>query len=249
MDALPIGPLRVRAAGGTDRRGGGDGPAILLCHGFGAPGDDLVSLARVIDAGPGVRWFFPEAPIELDVGYGMTGRAWWPIDLVRIQERAMRGEVALMRDETPDGLPEASAALEGCIEALVKDHGVARERLVVGGFSQGGMLATEVALARAAEAARTGEAAYAGLVVLSGTLLSADRWREALRTGGPLLHVLQSHGRADPLLPFDAAEALRAMLEEAGAKVTWVPHNGQHEIPSGVMERLGAFARARFAAP
>ena len=67
MSAQTIGPLRVTALGR------GEGPAVLLCHGFGAPGDDLAALARVVDAGPGVRWFFPEAPLALDWG----GRAWW----------------------------------------------------------------------------------------------------------------------------------------------------------------------------
>jgi phospholipase/carboxylesterase len=56
-----------------------------------------------------------------------------------------------------------------------------------------------------------------------------------------------SHGRADPLLPFEGAEALRTLLEQAGAKIDWVPHNGQHEIPPLVLQRFGAFAKARFA--
>ena len=75
---MKIGPLSVRELGR------GDGPAILLCHGYGAPGDDLVPLGRVIDAGSGVRWFFPEAPLEVDLGFGRP-RAWWPIDMMRMQ--------------------------------------------------------------------------------------------------------------------------------------------------------------------
>src|SRR5580698_9241141 len=94
-------PLRVTALGR------GDGPAILLCHGYGAPGNDLVPLGRVIDAGTGVRWFFPEAPIELPWG----GRAWWNLDLLRLQELALRGQRRLLAGETPDGLDDARAAL------------------------------------------------------------------------------------------------------------------------------------------
>src|SRR5260221_4639921 len=91
MDKVAIGPLGVRMFGGADRRGGGSGPAILLCHGFGAPGADLVPLARVIDAGRDVRWFFPEAPIDLGLEM-MGGRAWWEIDLVRMQTAIARGQ-------------------------------------------------------------------------------------------------------------------------------------------------------------
>jgi len=238
MHIETIGPLRVRLFGGADREGAGEGPAILLCHGFGAPGDDLVSLARVVDAGRGVRWFFPEAPLEIDFGYGMSGRAWWPIDMERLQEAMMRGQRRLLAQETPAGLAEARAALEATIAELVAKHGVRREQLVIGGFSQGSMVTTEIAL--------HAEQPFAGLAVLSGTLLSEDRWRAAAAKSGPSLDVLMSHGRRDPILPFVAAEDLRTMLEEAGARVEWVPHNGQHEIPMLVLERLGAFARARF---
>ena len=233
MEPPRIGPLRVRALGS------GDGPAILLCHGFGAPGEDLVPLARVVDAGRDVRWFFPEAPIQLELGYGMSGRAWWPIDMGRMQRLILSGQGQRIVEETPDGLAEARAQLEATIAALEKDHGVRRDRLIIGGFSQGAMLTTEVAL--------HAETAFAGLAILSGTLLSASRWAEAAPARGASLHVLESHGQRDPVLPFAGAEALRAMLIGAGAKVDWVPHGGQHEIPDVVLKRLGAFARSRFA--
>jgi phospholipase/carboxylesterase len=237
MEPTRIGPLRVHTAGGTDRRGGGDGPAILLCHGFGAPGDDLVALSRGTDAGREVRWFFPEAPITLDLGWGMNGRAWWHIDMERLQRLMVAGQAHRLADETPAGIAEARAALEATIAALEKDHGVRREKLIIGGFSQGAMLSTEVAL--------HAEAPFAGLVILSGTLIAADRWAAAARARGAGLHALQSHGRRDPLLPFSVAEALRALLVDAGATVDWVPHGGQHEIPPVVLERLGAFAKKR----
>ena len=51
MTLSTIGPLRVRSFGGSDRRGGGDGPAILLCHGFGAPGDDTYTLQATLNRG------------------------------------------------------------------------------------------------------------------------------------------------------------------------------------------------------
>ena len=230
-----IGPLRVHAAGGSDGRGGGDGPAVVLCHGFGAPGEDLVALARVIDAGAGVRWFFPEAPLSIPWG----GRAWWHLDLERIAALQRRGDQRALADETPDGLAEARAALEATLAALESERGVARERLIVGGFSQGAMVTTEVAL--------HAERPFAGLAVISGNLLSRDRWAEAARRSGPSLHAFLAHGTQDPVLPFRGAEALRGLLEGAGASVTWVAHGGQHEIPPPVVAGLGAFARRRFA--
>jgi phospholipase/carboxylesterase len=222
-----IGPLRVTSLGR------GDGPAVLLCHGFGAPGDDLVPLGRAIDAGPGVRWFFPEAPIELQWG----GRAWWEIDLMRLQMLHLRGVRRPLSAETPPGLAAARQALEETIAALESGFGVRREALVIGGFSQGAMLTTELAL--------HADRPFAGLAVLSGNLLSEDRWKEAAQRTGPSVHALLTHGRSDPLLPFEGAEALRDLLAGAGADVDWLAHQGQHEIPASALEKLAAFARKR----
>src|SRR5262249_43254386 len=77
MKRTRLGSLDVWSAGGEDREGGGTGPAIVLCHGFGAPGDDLASLWRAVDVGRGVRWFFPEAPLDLSAMFGAPARAWW----------------------------------------------------------------------------------------------------------------------------------------------------------------------------
>jgi phospholipase/carboxylesterase len=236
MQLESIGPLQVYTAG-APRRGDGDGPAILLCHGYGATGDDLVSLAHVVDAGLTVRWFFPEAPIAMDFNGFTAGLAWWPIDLERIMALRGRGQSRVLARETPGGLAEAREALEATIAELCRTRDVQRDKLIVGGFSQGAMLATEVAL--------HAEAPFAGLAVLSGTLLSEDRWAAAARKTGPQIHAFLTHGRADPLLPFEGAVALRDLLVSSGAQVTWIAHQGQHEIPPAALEGLAAFARAR----
>ena len=237
MRTISLGPLRVRAAGGSDGAGGGDGPAVLLCHGFGAPGDDLVALHRAVEGPPGLRWFFPEAPLALDVGLGTMGRAWWNIDMRQLQLAMARGLHREMEREEPIGMAEAAEALRSCIHELQTREGVDPARLVLGGFSQGAMITTEVALHSATP--------FAGLVALSGTLLCRSRWTPAAAERGAALHVFQSHGRHDPVLPFAGAEALRDVLTTAGASVDFRPFVGQHEIPYPVLEGLVAFVRAR----
>ncbi len=228
------------ATGGDDGEGGGAGPAILLCHGFGAPGDDLVSLARVIDVDRSVRWFFPEAPLTMDFGMGAKGRAWWPIDMERMMSAASVGLVTALANETPDGLKKARAALEGTLDALEAEHDVRRDRLIIGGFSQGAMITTEVALFAHARP-------FAGLAILSGALISKDRWEEAAARSGKGLVAIQSHGKRDPILPFGTGEALRDMLTSHGAKVTFVEHNGAHEIPNASLDALARLAKERLA--
>src|SRR4051812_26121567 len=103
-----FGGLTVRITGGADRRGGqrDEGPVVVLLHGFGASGTDLVSLWRVLDVPRHTRFVFPEAPIPLEMGLG-DSRAWWMIDLARI-ERAQHGDpVEALASEHPEALPEA----------------------------------------------------------------------------------------------------------------------------------------------
>ncbi|GAC1353686.1 MAG: esterase [Polyangiales bacterium] len=240
MKTLQLGPVLVRACGGTDGDGGGDGPSIVLSHGEGAPGDDRVALPRGIDVGRGVRWFFPEAPLKVDVGPGAVGRAWWPIDMAKIQLAIMTGKRRDMIDDDPPTLATAREALAACLDALVKDHALDPARALIGGFSQGAMLSTEVVLER-------DEAlpAFAGLVVMSGSMLAAPRWSTQIEARARGLHVLQSHGQADPLIPFEAAMALHDKLRAAGAAIELVSFRGQHEIPPAVLQRLALFARAR----
>jgi phospholipase/carboxylesterase len=80
----------------------------------------------------------------------------------------------------------------------------------------------------------------AGLVILSGTLISRGAWAEriARRTSMP---IFQSHGRLDPLLPFAVSEQLRRVFMDAGASVTHVPFHGEHTISLEVLERLASW--------
>jgi phospholipase/carboxylesterase len=226
MKELTLGTLRARIAGGTDREGGGNGPVVVLMHGFGAPGTDLVPLWRELSVPAAVRFVFPEAPLEL----GFGGRAWWNLDMARLQDRFQAGAVERLIAEVPDGIAESRAALLSLLDALERDFAAQPEQLVIGGFSQGAMLATDIVL--------RSERKFAGLAVLSGTLISHAEWLPLMpaRRG---LAVLQSHGRADPVLPFALAERLRDELVRAGLAVEFVPFNGGHGIPSAALDGLG----------
>lgn len=227
MKTFESGGLRVRSMGPVA------GPAVVLCHGYGAPGDDLCGLAPAIDAGPGVRWFFPEAPLDLGGG----ARAWWPIDMVAIQIALMKGQPRVFDTEAiPAGMTDALARMQACLQGLVRDHGVDPASTVIGGFSQGSMVTTDLFL--------NADERWAGLMVLSGTLLAGSRWRPAAKQTARGRRVFQSHGRQDPILPFAVAEELRTMLTENGAELDWLPFHGPHTITPAVCSRAGAWLQA-----
>jgi phospholipase/carboxylesterase len=235
MKTIQRAGLTVRLAGGSDREGGGDGPLVVLLHGFGAPGDDLVPLFRVLEAPHGTRWAFPAAPVVLSptMGGSDDARAWWMIDIERRFSAAERGELETLAREHPPGLDEARAAVVGLIDALEEE--LRPSKLVIGGFSQGAMLSCDVALRSARP--------LAGIALLSGTLITADEWA-LLASGRPGLPAFQSHGMRDPLLPFAYAERLRDLLRAGGVEVTWVPFGGGHEIPERVLGELGRWLRS-----
>jgi phospholipase/carboxylesterase len=203
----------------------------VLLHGFGAPGDDLVALADALDAP--VRCVFPEAPLALGGMYG-DARAWWLLDLARLEADLRRGVPRDRRAEVPDGLLAARAHVLQLLAAVEARYAIPPARLVLGGFSQGAMLSLDVALHR--------EVPPAGLILMSGTLIAEDAWRPRMASlaGVP---VMLSHGRHDQLLPFDAAELMRDQLSAAGAVVDWHPFAGGHEIPPDALAAASALLR------
>jgi phospholipase/carboxylesterase len=228
IERIEIAGLTTRIVGRADAK-----TTTILLHGFGAPGDDLVALARYIDAP--TRFVFPEAPLELSGMYG-GARAWWLLDLVKLEQELRDGTPRDRSGETPDGLAAARTQVSRLVDQVKARFVVADDRIVLGGFSQGAMLALDVALHR--------DQPPGGIVMMSGTLVAESAWapRFASLAGTP---IFQSHGKHDMLLPFSVAETLRDKLRAAGATVDWHPFAGAHEIPPLVLHELGAFLTKR----
>jgi phospholipase/carboxylesterase len=205
--------------------------ALLLLHGFMMSPSDLSPFARSIGL-PG--WFlYPEGIVAAP-----PARAWWHIDPAERAAALARGP----RDfasQSPSDLPEARRRLTSFLDAVTSVLGASRP-LIVGGFSQGGMLVCDT-LVRA-------ERRVSGLVLLSTSRVAFSGWGPHLGSGcfrG--VPALMSHGEADPDLAFSTGEALRDVLAEAGAVVEFVPFSQGHEIPLLVWRRLRKFLQARIA--
>ena len=222
-----FGDLRVRLTGGGDGNGGGEGPFVVLLHGFGAPGDDLVPLAEALQLARDVRFAFPEAPLDLGPE-AMGGRAWWWIDMMEMQRARMRGQEIDRTQTVPDGLAEARAKVDAMLDEI--ERRFSPPAIVLGGFSQGAMLACDVALRSTRK--------LAALALLSGTLIAQQEWEPVAKSRAGM-RVFQSHGREDSMLPFGGAVKLRDFLTKAGLVVEWVPFHGGHGIPPVELEGLG----------
>ncbi len=228
-----FGSLTCKIAGGTDGNGAGNGPVVVLLHGYGAPGDDLVDLWRAIEAPRGTRWVFPAAPIGL-TGYGLMSdaRAWWNIDLPKLMTERMAGRSSTMAKTVPDGLTEAREKLCTTLALVRESLGVTSEKMVLGGFSQGAMLACDTVL--------RGDELFAGLALLSGTFVGELDWRARLQARAKI-PVFQSHGTHDPILPFDEAERLQKAFAESDWPIEFHSFRGEHAIPMPVLTALAKF--------
>lgn len=228
IETVDIAGLTTRIVGPADAT-----RTVVLLHGFGAPGDDLVALAQFMKV-PGARFVFPEAPIELGGLYG-DSRAWWLLDLAKLEADLRSGAVRDRRTEVPEGLAQARDQLSRFLDQLNARLSIADSQLVLGGFSQGAMLSLDVALHR--------ETPPAALILMSGTLLAEAVWTPRMgRLAG--VPVFQSHGTSDALLPFAIAELLRDTLRDAGARVEFVQFVGGHEIPPVVLDGAAALVRS-----
>jgi len=227
--------LNVRLTGGLDREGGGTGPVVLLLHGFGAPGDDLVSLWRWLNVPSETRFVFPEAPLELNVGFG-DSRAWWMLDMERMaRERALGHWRELIR-EVPRGLQSVREQVIEAVTQIAHTLHVVPEQIILGGFSQGAILACDIVLHT--------DLPFAGLILMSGTMVAQDEWLPLIPNRKEFA-VFQSHGTDDPILSWETAIHLRDTLKNGGLEVQWMEFRGGHEIPLSVLEQESLFIRHR----
>jgi phospholipase/carboxylesterase len=176
-----------------------------------------------------VRFVFPAAPLSLDHMGLFGGRAWWPVEVGALAAAVERGQLRDLMDDAPPELEQARDMLTAAIGQLAAETGLPISRMVLGGFSQGSMLAADVALRL--------EETVAGLCVMSGTLKFERVWR-AQTARHTTMRVLISHGRQDPIVPFIGAEWLNNMLVQAGLDVEYIPFDGGHTIPPEVLTAL-----------
>jgi phospholipase/carboxylesterase len=197
---------------------------VILFHGYGADAYDLRSLTEVMKPKNPTHWLFPQGVIEVPIGPGWTGRAWWPIDMAAIEAAAMRGETRDIANEKP---PELEKLRPRIFEMIAK-LGVPWSRIILGGFSQGAMLATDLFL-RAPETPK-------GLMLLSGALLNKTEWKELAKTRAGS-KFFQSHGDQDMVLGHRGAAQLETLLINGGMKGSLVTFRGAHEIPMVVVQK------------
>ena len=192
---------------------------VMLIHGYGSNGDDLISLAAMMQPSlPGAAFVAPNAPSRFP--HMAAAHQWWPIETFSMAERAA-------------GAAAAAPGLDDFITDELDKAELASDRLLLVGFSQGTMMALHVGLRR--------PDALAGIVGISGMLVAPDRLSSDIASRPPVLLI---HGTDDDVVPFGsmalASTALAAVDVPVETHVS--PGIGHGVAPDGI-EAATAFAR------
>jgi len=175
-------------------QGGAADALVVLLHGLGADGNDLISLAPLLArALPQAAFVSPNAPFSCDMA--PFGFQWF----------SFQSQGA---DDILAGVERAAPLLEAFLDTELARRGIAPDRLALLGFSQGTMMALHVGLRRAAPPA--------AIVGFSGALIASERLAQEIRARPPVTLV---HGNADPVVPHAALAAAEAALAAHGVPV------------------------------
>lgn len=182
------GPRQPPASGGKAKQ------LVVLLHGLGADGNDLISLAPLLaEALPDAGFLSPHAPFPCDMA--PMGRQWFSLQDMSMERMLEGAETAA---------PLLNAFLDGELAA----HGLRPQDLALLGFSQGTMMALHVGLRRAE--------GLAAIIGFSGLLIAPSRLSREIAARPPVTLV---HGTDDMVVPFQAMEMAEKGLEAAGVRV------------------------------
>lgn len=213
------GPAHPPAAGGKPRR------LVLLLHGLGADGNDLIGLAPYwAQLLPEAEFLAPDAPFPCDMA--PFGYQWYSV-----QDRGPEAQLA--------GVRAAAPILDAFIDDALAARGLSDRDLALVGFSQGTVMSLFVGLRRAQPPA--------GIIGFSGRLVAPELLADEIAARPP---VLLAHGTEDPMIPFAAMGEAEAALKAADVAVETVTCPGTaHGIDEQGLTRGGAFLSQVLGAP
>ena len=187
----------------------GDGPfpTILALHGWGASAHDLIGLAPILHGGQALV-LSPQGPYAFEIAQGMLGFGWFPL-----------GEE---REIDPQAFQQGADLIRSFLDGAVDRYPIDPRKVVVVGFSQGGVMAYDLVLSDPSR--------FAGLIGLSTWLpdavLDANPAQPELENFPALL----IHGTEDPMIPLARGHESRDKLQARGLSVAYREFEMGHEI-------------------
>lgn len=203
-------------------QGRGPFPTVIALHGFGANGMDLLGLAPHL-AGGRLLVLCPQGPTSLSIGPGAVGYSWFP----------------MQPGEPPDprAFLKASTQLRTFVDDVLPRYPVDRSKVVVLGFSQGGLMGIDLTFRETER--------FAGLLVLSSwfpELLASNLPKKSQQQDFPVLLV---HGSQDAQVDIERARESRPVFERFGVDLAYHEFPMGHEIRPEALRVIGQWLREK----
>ena len=187
--------------------------SVIWLHGLGADGNDFVPIIPELDLSgcPGIRFIFPSAPsMPVTVNGGYVMPAWY--DIIGRD---------LMDQEDASGIQKSAASILKLIEREAS-RGIAYDKIVLAGFSQGCAMALHIGLRFPHK--------LAGIIALSGYLPLAMSVNLEKHSANQTTPIFMAHGEYDSVVIPERAKASCDLLEKMGYKVSWNEYPMEHSV-------------------
>ena len=202
--------------------------AVIWLHGLGADGRDFEPIVpELVDASwPPVRFVFPNAPVRpVTINGGMRMRAWYDI---------FGAQIAAQQDVA--GIRASIASLEELI-AREGERGIAPERVILAGFSQGGAIVISGGVRCASR--------LGGIIALSTYLPMADKTDAEASSANRDVPIFMAHGMLDPTISHALGEMSRDYLAQRGYNIDWHAYPMAHQVCAEEIADLKRWMTAR----
>ena len=205
--------------------------AVIWLHGLGADGHDFEPIVPELGlpASKPVRFIFPHAPRRpVTINNGMHMRAWYDIFQLATQDQGK----AVVGAEDEAGIRASQRLLEDLI-AREKGRGIAHDKIVLAGFSQGGAIVLQSALRQRER--------LAGVLALSTYLPLATTLEKERAGANSDLPIFMAHGRYDNMISLERAARSRDALLALGYAVQWQEYPMPHSVCPDEIADIAAF--------
>jgi phospholipase/carboxylesterase len=182
---------------------------VIWMHGLGADASDFEPIVPLLELARPIRFVFPNAPVRpVTINAGMKMRAWYDID----PGAPLSGDREIR---------ESAASIERLIERE-GERGIPAKRIVLAGFSQGGVIALHLGLRHAA--------GIGGIMALSTYLHDPEHLTDEVSFAGIDAPIFMAHGLMDPMIPIGRAVTSREALRQLGYQVEWREYSMGHQV-------------------
>ena len=197
--------------------------SVIWLHGLGADGHDFEPIVPELNLDVPIRFVFPHAPERsVTINGGMEMRAWYDID----PGSPLSGT---------DDIRSSATAVQELVD-IENRNGIPTNRIVLAGFSQGGVIALHLGL--------RAESRFAGLMALSTYVHDHEHVGNEVSFASIDIPIFMAHGIADPMIPITRAVTSREALTALNYQVDWREYGmGHHVCPEELVDIKGFLER------